>query len=51
MRIKCWNLGLNAWGLKRFMVVLDITTTLIGWAQLGPKKIDRMKFKFSQIWC
>jgi hypothetical protein len=38
MSIKCWNLGLNAWGSKRFMVVVDITTTLIGWAQLGQKK-------------
>jgi hypothetical protein len=38
MIIKCWNLVLNAWGLKRFMVVVDITKKLIGWTQLGQKK-------------
>lgn len=38
MRIKYWNLKLNAWGLKTFIVAVNTTTTMIGWKQWGKKK-------------
>jgi len=38
MIIKCWNLVLNAWGLKRFMVVVDITKKIDWLNAIRPKK-------------
>lgn len=57
MDIKCWNSRLDAWGLKRFIVVVHIATKIIfyclqqGLVESNQEKKDKIKLRFDQIWC